>query len=121
MCEKAQGFGIKMMRKGNNRNGAKTYLGFGIKIVRKGNNEQFRLELINCEWCEKGLELDLNENSVKKNLDLLQDSQTMVSGYAYDDNYKIRLSDDVKANEEMKDEWMNEEMDSGRIYECKSL
>ena len=85
MCEKAQGFGIKMMRKGNNRNGAKTYLGFGIKIVRKGNNEQFRLELINCEWCEKGLELDLNENSVKKNLDLLQDSQTMISGYAYDD------------------------------------
>ena len=74
-----------MMRKGNNRNGAKTYLGFGIKIVRKGNNEQFRLELINCEWCEKGLELDLNENSVKKNLDLLQDSQTMISGYAYDD------------------------------------
>ena len=51
----------------------------------------------------------------------VQDSQTMISGYAYDDNYKIRLSDDVKANEEMKDEWMNEEMESGRIYECKSL
>ena len=34
----------------------------------------------------------------------VQDSQTMISGYAYDDNYKIRLSDDVKANEEMKDE-----------------
>ena len=45
----------------------------------------------------------------------------MISGYAYDDNHKIRLSDDVKANEEMKDEWMNEEMESGRIYECKSL
>ena len=42
----------------------------------------------------------------------LQDSQSMISGYAYDDNYKIRLSDDVKANEEMKEEWMNEEMDS---------
>ena len=34
----------------------------------------------------------------------LQDSQSMISGYAYDDNYKIRLSDDVKANEEMKEE-----------------
>ena len=57
MCEKAQGFGIKMMRKGNNRNGAKTYLGFGIKIVRKGNNEQLRLELINCDKVRKRLRI----------------------------------------------------------------
>ena len=45
------------MRKGNNRNGAKTYLGFGIKIVRKGNNEQFRLELINCDKVRKRLRI----------------------------------------------------------------